>query len=89
MQIKTDTIIRTICLALALINQILVASGHAILPIADEQIELLVSTIVTIIFAIWGWWKNNSFTRNAIIADEVLTKLKNEEYEITEEKGEE
>ena len=38
-KIDAGTIIRTVILALALINQILTASGHAIIPISDETIN--------------------------------------------------
>lgn len=74
--IKTDTIVRTICLALALINQLLSNAGHAVLPIADEQVETLVSTGLTIAMALWSWWKNNSFTQPALAADAHLASLK-------------
>lgn len=74
--VKIDTIIRTICLVLALVNQILIAFGKQALPISDEEVYTLVSTIVTIAVAIWTWWKNNSFTPEAIKADEYLAKLR-------------
>lgn len=70
------TIARTICLALALVNQLLVVSGHSIIPVADDQIELLISTLTTIITAVIAWWENNSFTKEAIKADEYLEELK-------------
>lgn len=76
MKIKTETIIRTICLILALANQFLVAFGKRPLPITDEQINVLVSTLITIAVAMWSWWKNNSFTKEAIKADEYLAQLK-------------
>jgi SPP1 family holin len=76
MKIKTETIIRTICLILALANQFLVAFGKRPLPITDEQINVLVSTLITIVIAMWNWWKNNSFTKEAIEADEYLARLK-------------
>ena len=76
MNVKLETIIRTICLAIALINQLLVAAGKSPLPITDEQVKLLVSTGVTIVVAIWTWWQNNSFTKEAIAADEYLERLK-------------
>lgn len=72
----TGTLIRTIVLALALLNQILAIFGISPLPISDEQVELLVTTIVTIIVAVITWWKNNSFTRKAIEADNYLKNLK-------------
>lgn len=80
MKIKVDTIIRTVVLAMALINQILTSTGHSVLPFTDEQISELISLGFTIGASVWAWWKNNSFTKNAIEADAVLDELKaNEE----------
>ena len=76
MQVKTSTIIRTLCLILALINQILSASGNPVLSIEDSQIETVVTETALVITALWSWWKNNSFTKNAIVADEYLKELK-------------
>lgn len=76
MQVKTSTIIRTLCLILALVNQILSATGKPLLPIEDSQIETVVTETALIITALWSWWKNNSFTKNAIVADEYLKDLK-------------
>jgi SPP1 family holin len=75
-EIKTDTIIRTICLALALINQLLSAFGKSPLPIKDEQVEVLVTTTVTVAAATWAWWKNNSFTQAALAGDAHMHALK-------------
>ena len=76
MNISAGTLARTIILVLALINQILVISGNSVLPIQDDQIELLVSTIWTVVASLISWWKNNSFTAPAIKADEVLKQEK-------------
>ena len=76
MNISVGTLARTIILVLALINQILVISGHSVLPIQDEQVELLVSTAWTVVASLISWWKNNSFTTPAIKADEVLKQEK-------------
>lgn len=67
--ITSGTIARTIILALALINQLLSVTGHAVLPIEDAQVETLVSTIWTVVASCVAWWKNNSFTAAAIEAD--------------------
>lgn len=82
MSVKKDTIIRTIILVLALVNQILTSTGHSVIPISDEQITELISLGFTIGASVWAWWKNNSFTKNAIKADEVLFKLKSEESNV-------
>lgn len=75
-KIQPDTIARTIILALALINQLLSATGHAIIPIEDETIESLVSYIVTVVVAIWTYWKNNSWTQAALRGDQVMHEIK-------------
>lgn len=74
--ISAGTIARTIILALALVNQLLSVTGHAVLPIEDAQIEILVSTIWTMVAAMVAWWKNNSVTEAAIEADKVKTEIK-------------
>lgn len=79
MSIKKETIIRTVVLALALINQVLTAFGISVIPIDDAQITELLSLVFTIGASVWAWWKNNSFTKNAIEADKVLAQLKSKQ----------
>lgn len=76
MKIETDTIARTIVLALALLNQILAVMGRGTIDIAESDIYQIASLVATIVSALWAWWKNNSFTRHAILADEYLDKLR-------------
>ena len=76
MTISAGTIARTICLCLALVNQILTATGHSVINISDESINTLISTGFTIVTAIVAWWKNNSFTQSSLKADEVMRELK-------------
>lgn len=76
MNITAGTIARTIILALALINQVLSATGHPVLPIEDAQIETLVTTGWTVVAALIAWWKNNSFTSAARAGDEVMKQEK-------------
>lgn len=73
----TGTIIRTACLGLALINQILTATGHSIIPVDDETVTQLISAGATVITAMIAWWKNNSITKEAMAADEYMHALKN------------
>ena len=74
--VKKETIIRTVILIVALINQGLTIAGVSLLPISDEQITEFLSLTLTIVASLWSWWKNNSFTENAIHADEYLENLK-------------
>lgn len=81
MNIEAGTIVRTLILLVALVNQMLSASGHAILPIADSDIETLITTIFTIVTAVLAWWKNNSFTKAARIGDAHMRKAREEARE--------
>ena len=76
MNITAGTLARTIILALALINQVLSATGHPVLPIEDAQVETLVSTAWTVIAALIAYWKNNSWTAAAKAGDEVMKQEK-------------
>lgn len=67
--ITVGTIVRTICLVLALANQILTVCGKAPLPITDAQVADMVALIATVGASLWAWWKNNSFTKAAIEGD--------------------
>ena len=77
--VKIDTIVRTIVLIIALVNQALVIAGKDVFPVTEDQVYQVVSLIGTIVAAVWAWWKNNSFTKNAIEADKVLADLKKSE----------
>lgn len=76
--VKLDTIIRTVVLIVALINQGLTMSGHSLLPISDEQISDIITLSFTIGASLWAWWKNNSFTKKAIEADNYLDHMRQE-----------
>lgn len=77
--VTTGTIARTIVLILALANQVLAMCGKQVLNIADDDIYQTVSLLFTIGASAVAWWKNNSFTQEAIKADEVMTELKENE----------
>lgn len=74
-KISVSTVARTACLLLALTNQVLSACGQPVLPIESETVEQLVTAGITTIAALVAWWKNNSFTTNAIKADQYMKDL--------------
>lgn len=75
-RISPATIARTATLILALTNQVLSASGKPILPIESATLEQLVTAGITVGASLWAWWKNNSFTSEAIRADEFMKNLR-------------
>ena len=79
--VTTETIIRTIILVIALVNQVLTSLGKNPLPFSDDLIYEAVTLVVTIVASVWAWWKNNSFTKEAIEADAEMKakKISNKE----------
>ena len=75
-KISASTLARTAALALALTNQVLSAVGKPMLPIESAQLEQLISSGLTVAAALASWWNNNSFTPEAIEADDFMTRLK-------------
>lgn len=77
MKPATGTIVRTTLMLISLVNLFLATCG--IVPeeiVANDQAYQVGSVIVTAIVAVINTWKNNSFTPEAIQADEYLAKLK-------------
>ena len=78
MKTRTDTIARTIILALVLINAALKMLGMTPIELDDNVIYEAVTVISMIVVPIWTWWKNNSFTIEAKKADEILKIMREE-----------
>ncbi|MGN0706916.1 MAG: phage holin [Faecalibacterium sp.] len=76
LNISAATIARTAVLGLALTNQLLSAAGKPVLPIESAQLEQLVTSGLTVAASLWAWWKNNSFTQEALHGDQVMNDLK-------------
>lgn len=81
MKITKATIIRTILLLIVLINFVLERMGIDIIPADEHMITMFVETGIEIAIIIVGFWKNNSYTQNAIKADQFLNELRNSESE--------
>lgn len=74
--VKKETVIRTVILVIALVNQLLTAANKNPLPFSNEEIYSALTAVFTVAAAAWAWWKNNSFTPAAIKADEYKKNLK-------------
>lgn len=73
------TVIRTVLLLIAFINQTLVMFGQTALPISEEQVQIAGdslyvagSTIFTMVTAIIAWFKNNYVTEKGKKQKEIL-----------------
>lgn len=72
--IKKETIIRTIVLIIAIINNILTLLGKNPFPYTADEIENAVAIIFTVVATLWAWWKNNSFTLPARLGDQEMER---------------
>ena len=75
-KLDAGTVARTIVLFIALLNQIFAISGIAVLDINENDVYQLVSLLFTVASAVLSWWKNNSFTEEAIKSDKLMKELK-------------
>lgn len=50
--------------------------GKNPLPFAENELYAMFTAAATIAATLWAWWKNNSFTSEAIEADEYLAELR-------------
>ena len=69
-------IFRTVLLVIALINQILTSTGHPVLPFDDQTVTEVITLAFTLATSIVAWWQNNSFTKEAIQADNYMNAMK-------------
>ena len=63
--VTVGTIVRTILLAVGIINLILTCTGHSPLPFDSESVNLAVSAVYQTVVSIIAWWKDNDFTAKA------------------------
>lgn len=82
--VTPQTIGRTIILALALINQVLAIFGKEQIPFVESEVYQVVSILFTFTSTLWGYWKNNSWSKSAQEADKVMWALESGELEYTE-----
>ena len=77
LKITKGTIVRTIMLAIVVINYVLKATGHDVLNVDETAVGTFVETAVSIATIAVNWWYNNSFSTNAKKAQKILEELNN------------
>lgn len=76
MKITKSTVVRTIMFLIVVINMTLKYMGKPLINVEESTIYQVIEYVISIIVLILSFWKNNSFSKNAIKADEYLLKLK-------------
>ena len=79
MKISKGTILRTIMLIIVVLNMILKHFGIDVINVSENEVLSVLEMLIEIATIIVTFWKNNSFTQNAIKADEFLKNLKESE----------
>lgn len=83
--VKPDVWIRLVVLLIAFISQLLVILGKRTEAIDIDKWQEYATYLATAITAVWGFWKNNSFTKAAQYGDKIKDIAKeNENYDYNE-----
>lgn len=75
MKITKGTIVRTIMIAVVVINLVLKQFNIDVIKVDEGTVTSAVETIVQIAIIAIGFWENNSFSENAKKADVFLQEL--------------
>ena len=78
-EVTTETITGILILLIALINAVLQIFGINTLPIENEDITNIISTVFLIITAIWNTWKNRNISSASQVAQTITDAIKNGE----------
>ncbi|QHZ46446.1 phage holin [Bacillus sp. NSP9.1] len=77
--VDKGTVVRTVLLFMALVNQTLMMFGKPVLPVSEDQINTLAdalytagSAAFTIMTALMAWYKNNYVTEKGKLQKEAL-----------------
>lgn len=74
MKMDNGTIIRTLVLAVAFINQFLVSTNLYVIPGTAEEQTVFISTVFTAVASVVAWFKNNYVTAKGKKQKEVLQR---------------
>jgi len=79
LKISKGTIVRTIMLIIVVVNMILQHFGIDIINVNESEVLSFVEIALELAVIVTTFWKNNSFSKKAIQADEFLKTLKESE----------
>lgn len=77
--ITAETVTGILILLLALVNATLQMFGINTLPIENEEVTNIVSTVFLIATALWNTWKNRNITTASQVAQNITDSIKNGE----------
>ena len=75
--IKASTYVSAVVLIFTMVNYVLNIMGKPVININENEIAAWVTAIVGVVGIIYSWYKNQSITKPAQVADDVMQILKN------------
>ena len=77
--ITAESVTGVLLLLVALINSVLQLVGIYALPIENEEVAAIVSSIFIIVTSLWNTWKNRNLSTASQLAQSITDSLKNGE----------
>ena len=77
--ITTEAVTGILILLLALVNATLQMFGINALPIKNEEVTNIVSTVFLIVTALWNTWKNRNISTASQVAQNITDAIKDGE----------
>lgn len=82
--IKASTYVSAVVLIFTMVNYVLNIMGKPVININENEIAAWVTAIVGVIGIIYSWYKNQSITHPAQVADDIMKILKDGRITISE-----
>lgn len=82
--IKASTYVSAVVLIFTMVNYVLNIMGKPVININENEIAAWVTAIVGIVGIIYSWYKNQSITHPAQVADDIMKILKDGRITISE-----
>ncbi len=82
--IKASTYVSAVVLIFTMVNYVLNIMGKPVININENEIAAWVTAIVGVVGIIYSWYKNQSITHPAQVADDVMNILKDGRITVAE-----
>lgn len=82
--IKPSTYVSAVVLIFTMVNYVLNIMGKPVININENEIAAWVTAIVGIVGIVYSWYKNQSITHPAQVADDIMKILKDGRITISE-----
>ena len=82
--IKPSTYVSAVVLIITMVNYVLNIMGKPVININENEIAAWVTAIVGVVGIVYSWYKNQSITHPAQVADDVMKILKDGRITISE-----